>query len=648
MEKIKLNDFLSYKYLSGLKVENEDTLFILKKAKEDLSGYDSDIYRLRGKKVTPLTTSGDVDFFDIKNKNILFPSRRNEDERKNKLSTFLYSLDTTGGEAKKILEVKEKVISLKILKENEYIFLTYVDKRTEGLRGDEKEKKSEEIKSYEDIEESEFYLNGKGYINGRRIRFTLYRDGDLKCPFKDDFSVDGYSLNKDESKALVWGEECVPPQRSRYSELREVDLTTLKWKTILDKNILSLYGAWYLGDKIISLGNDMKTYGINQNPDFYTFSEEKPVLFKSWGESIGSSVGTDVKLGGGESVLTDFKNNRLLFISTSEYSSNIYSLSEDGNIERLTNLEGEISEIALDDDKNVNYISLQGKKLQEVYSINSSSPLTNFSEVLKGKYIATPEEITFKSNGDEIKGWVLKPFGYKECKSYPAIFDIHGGPKTVYGKIFVNEMQYWASEGYFVFFTNPHGGDGRGDDFADIRGKYGTIDYEDLMNFVDIVLERYPEIDKTRVGVTGGSYGGFMSNWILGHTNRFSCIITQRSISSWTSFIGTSDIGPYFATDQCGAKYDEREKLEVLSPLPYILKNATTPTLIIHSDKDYRCPVEQGYQLYNALVYKKVEAKMVLFHDETHELSRSGKPKNRIKRLSEITKWMDKYLKKKN
>lgn len=178
-----------------------------------------------------------------------------------------------------------------------------------------------------------------------------------------------------------------------------------------------------------------------------------------------------------------------------------------------------------------------------------------------------------------------------------------------------------------------------------IFGKYGTIDYDDLMKFTDIVLEKYPAIDKARVGVTGGSYGGFMTNWIIGHTNRFACAATQRSISNWISFYGTSDIGMFFTEDQIhGNIFENPEKLWEDSPLKYA-KNIQTPTLFIHSDEDYRCPLEQGLQLYTAMVDKGIEARFVLFHGENHELSRGGKPKHRVRRLEEITGWMERYLK---
>ena len=241
---------------------------------------------------------------------------------------------------------------------------------------------------------------------------------------------------------------------------------------------------------------------------------------------------------------------------------------------------------------------------------------------------------------------MLEPVGYDESKSYPAILDIHGGPKTVYGTCFMHEMQYWANEGYFVFFCNPRGGDGRGNEFADIRGRYGQEDYEDIMAFTDYVLWSYPQIDKSRIGVTGGSYGGFMTNWIIGHTHRFAAAASQRSISNWISMEGTSDIGPYFGLDQAGGNaWERQDQAWWHSPLKYADK-CTTPTLFIHSDEDYRCWMVEALQMFSALKVHGIESRVCLFHGENHELSRSGKPEHRIRRLKEITDWFNHYLKK--
>ena len=258
------------------------------------------------------------------------------------------------------------------------------------------------------------------------------------------------------------------------------------------------------------------------------------------------------------------------------------------------------------------------------------------------------ERILFEHEDLNLEGFILLPPAAREAgaKTFPAILDIHGGPKTVYGDIYFHEMQFWASEGYIVIFTNPRGSDGRNDAFSDIRGDYGGRDFRDIMAFVDESLQRYPQIDPERVGVTGGSYGGFMTNWIVTHTDRFKAAATQRSISNWTSFYGVSDIGFRFAFDQNNTSWEDDDAFSVLwdrSPLKYI-RNAKTPTLVLHSDEDYRCPLEQGVQFFTGLVDFGVPAKLIVFNKETHELSRSGKPKGRKKRLLEITQWFEKYV----
>lgn len=269
--------------------------------------------------------------------------------------------------------------------------------------------------------------------------------------------------------------------------------------------------------------------------------------------------------------------------------------------------------------------------------------VTHFNDaMLRGKYVAQPDPLNLTAGDHEVHGFILKPMDFEAGKKYPVIFDIHGGPKTVYGPVFYHEMQYWASSGYFVIFCNPTGSDGRGA-FMDIRGKYGTVDFDDLMAFCDAALAKYPEMDADNLFETGGSYGGFMTNWIIGHTDRFRACASQRSISNWTSFYGVSDIGPDFSEDQCGSTiWPDVEKFWWHSPMKYADK-VKTPTLFLHSLEDYRCPVDQGYQMYSALIAHGVESRLVLFRGENHELSRSGKPKHRIRRLNEITGWFEQH-----
>jgi len=225
---------------------------------------------------------------------------------------------------------------------------------------------------------------------------------------------------------------------------------------------------------------------------------------------------------------------------------------------------------------------------------------------------------------------------------------VHGGPRASYGETFFHEMQLWVSRGFVVFYTNIKGSDGRGDAFADIRDDYGGTDFRNLMDFTDAVMAKYPNIDPAKVCETGGSYGGFMTNWIIGHTDRFCACASQRSISNWISFSFIADIGLHFGPDQCGAEsgFGDKnvEKLWNHSPLKYADK-VKTPTLFIHSDEDYRCPLPEGMQMMQALACRDVETRLVIFHGENHELSRSGKPLHRMRRLQEITDWFEKHTK---
>lgn len=280
--------------------------------------------------------------------------------------------------------------------------------------------------------------------------------------------------------------------------------------------------------------------------------------------------------------------------------------------------------------------------LSEIYEEGEKQALvSNKIQTKLGKI----EEFFFESNGDKLRGYVLLPTDFDPDKKYPTLLSVHGGPKTEFSDIFHHEHQVFANDGYIIIYTNPHGASGNGVEFSDIRGKYGHIDYEDLMNFTDEAIKRYPQIDTENMGVYGGSYGGFMTNWIISHTDRFKAANAQRCISNWISFYGVSDIGYYFATDQTDADpWDSLDQMWELSPLKHA-KNVKTPTLFIHSDEDHRCPLEQALQMYTRIKLNGVESKMYIFHGENHELSRSGKPKGRIKRLTEIKSWFDGHLK---
>jgi acylaminoacyl-peptidase len=277
----------------------------------------------------------------------------------------------------------------------------------------------------------------------------------------------------------------------------------------------------------------------------------------------------------------------------------------------------------------------------------SISPVTQVNKVLlKEIQFALPEEIWFKSYDDtDIQGWLLKPPYFEHEIRYPLVLYIHGGPAAQYANTFFHEFQVLAAQGYVILITNPRGSLGREEDFATcIQGNWGDLDFQDLMAAVDFV-EKLPFIDSERMAVIGGSYGGFMVTWMIGHTDRFRCAITERGVSNRHSAIGTTDNPPMPDGYWSGNIWDRPKRLWQQSPLR-LAGNIHTPLLIIHSEGDLRCPIGQAEQLYSALKRLKCEVTFLRYPVETsHGLSRNGPPDLRLDRLERIKNWLDQYLK---
>ncbi len=251
------------------------------------------------------------------------------------------------------------------------------------------------------------------------------------------------------------------------------------------------------------------------------------------------------------------------------------------------------------------------------------------------------EPISLKTDSShEISYWKLEP--QKPRKDHALVIQVHGGPHTNYGYGFMHEFQMLVAAGYTVIYGNPRGGSSFGDDFATtLLGRYGTIDADDVLAIARHTKAHHKK-KNAPIHLTGGSYGGFMTNWLVGQTEEFRSAVTQRSICNWLSFFGTSDIGSWFSPIEVnGNPWDNTDLLWQQSPLKHVAK-VKTPTLVIHSEEDHRCPIEQGEQFYTALkLLGKVDTKFVRVPAESHELSRSGRPDRRIKRLNEIIGWFE-------
>lgn len=270
------------------------------------------------------------------------------------------------------------------------------------------------------------------------------------------------------------------------------------------------------------------------------------------------------------------------------------------------------------------------------------------NEWLEDHQVANVEPFWYTSiDGWRMQGFVMLPTTQSKLKSgkVPVVLEVHGGPHLGYGYSFFHEFQYIAAQGYAVVFVNPRGSVGYGQEFAhSVCGEYGQKDSLDVLAGLDAALEKYRQLDEQRVAVTGGSYGGFMTNWLVGHTDRFFAAVSQRSISNFVSFYGVSDIGPFFTELEIGGAVPaDVEKLWKQSPLAYA-EAVRTPLLLLHSEQDYRCPIEQAEQFYSVLKRLSRDVELLRIPNANHDLSRSGKPSLRFARLKALFEFIDARL----
>lgn len=653
MKPIAVDDVLNFKYLSEINFspEGRTACFVLTEADRKKDGYNSYIYLLKDGKHVRLTNGGKERGFKYLDENtVLFPGNREEKKEgadEPDLTSRWYKIRLDGGEAREAYSFPIPVSDVILLKGGDLIVKGTTMPGFEDLyKGDKKylaawKKHAKENADYEEITQVPWWWNGSTYTKGAYDSLFYYdhRKKSLKRLTEINEGVMEVKVGPD-GKTVYYTSNPVKPllPMTGVTKLKKLDIALGEVTVLLESGEEFEIQGFQLGESGVFVVAADEHNGLNTDGDFYKLDYEtnKLKLLAKHGEAIGTSVGSDIRYGGGRAMR--MVGDTLYFVSTRFDGAYLFKL-EDGEITQLTDRPGSIDCFDIKDGK-ILMVALHDMKGQELYD-EKGRKLTHFNDrVTRGKYVASPEPLNVQRDGYEVHGFVLKPMDFDPEKKYPVIIDIHGGPKTVYGEVFYHEMQYWAGKGYFVIFCNPTGSDGRGD-FMNILGKYGTVDYEDIMAFCDAALDAYPAMDKDNFFETGGSYGGFMTNWIIGHTDRFRACASQRSISNWFSMYGVSDIGVSFTKDQClSDPWNDPEKLWFHSPMKYADK-AKTPTLFIHSFEDYRCPIDQGYQMFSSLIAHGVEAKMVTFRGENHELSRSGKPSHRLKRLNEITGWFE-------
>lgn len=636
--------------------DGSHVLFTYSEVNMEEDKYDTQIWMLNLKKKKPVQfTFGKENASNPRwspdGKRVLFTSKRPspddpkaEDEKKKKAQLFVIPVD--GGEARQITKVDEAVQSPAWSPDGRRILF-----RANVFKGE----KATEESDVKIIRRMKYKHDGKGFSVGMYAHIFVVpsKGGKAKQLTDGLFDVEAADWSPDgESIAFVsnFAEDAdMSFFKNVYTVPAKGGEPRLLWE---GKGQIGAIAWAPSGRHLAFVGMDIEDPGLvwHKNAELYTL----PV---DGGEAECLTSGLDRTARGASKLEWSPDSKHVYLVFPDRGGAQVYKVSVEGGIEAVTEGKIRTESFSLDDSgTRIAFNAASAVSPTELWIKDGESQrqLTEMNKgLLKKLRVVPPEEFWFTaSDGVKVQGWIVKPRGFQEGEKYPTCIQIHGGPRGAYGYKLdgaEHEFQVLADHGYAVVYTNPRASVGYGEQFAGlISGAWGERDYMDIMEATDYVIENYSYVDPERLGVLGGSYGGFMTNWIVGHTDRYKAAVTMRCISNWYSFHGTSDIGwmtlPTHELINGNDPWDDPELCMEKSPITYV-KNMTTPLLIIHSEQDYRCPIEQGEQLYIALKKLGRTTEFVRFPGEPHGLSRMGKPKHRRERLQHIVRWFDRYLK---
>lgn len=685
MRPITSDDLYAIKWVRDPQI-SPDGMKVLFEVKEvipegELKGYKSSIWIFEDGRIRQFTSGKKNDTsarWSPCGKKISFIS-----DREDKNQIYVLSLD--GGEAQKLTSMKNGVGEYAWSPDGRKIaFSALVDNEMETEKNHDEEKIEEKTKEEEPegepttdvrvINKIRYKSNGRGFLPEGNYQIfvidilskevTQITQGPYDCK-EPAWSQDGTSI-------VFTSARFEDHELSSVRDLWVVPSTGGEMRKLTSSDAVLYSPSWSPDGKYIACyGHDNEYHGATVPCVCVVPSQGGPVRFltEPSGLSVGDSASTDMACSSGSKPVWSSSGEKIFFSALQHGRSALYSVAlETGEIQQLT--QGDCSVCGWSKAHDVDIFALNVTSpevigdvwrfdltghgvLDETESIISSPSqrgylkrLTNFNkDLLESVYLARQEEIeVIGQDGQKLQAWIMKPLGMQPGKKYPIVLEIHGGPHVSYGYTFFHEFQVLAARGYGVIFGNPRGSTGYGQEFvAATHHDWGGKDYEDVMAFADYAAN-LPWVDVERMGVTGGSYGGYMTNWIVGHTNRFKAAVSQRSTCNRFSQFGTSDaayMNSEFEFD--GNPWDNPMACLDRSPIMYV-RNVETPLMLIHSEEDLRCPIGQAEEFFVALKKLKKTVVMVRFPGENHELSRSGKPKHRVERLEYILSWFDRYM----
>lgn len=661
---ILADDLYKMKFIEDPQISpaGDEILYVLKTTKDE-QDYQAQIWLVSQRnRPIRLTQTKKVDTFprwSPLGNQIAFISNRTGERQ-------IWLIQRHGGEAEQLTFMRHGVSNFAWSPDGKRLAFISGVKKDDRLEVLLKERTSEEreleikdqAKKVKIIDDFMYKSDELGMLTDRKNHLWIY---DLETRDCQQFTTDlrNYTLpvwSPDGKKLLLTAEIDEPAYDPGKNRILLIDLEKNLSEDILPEGFYGYLPNWSPdGKKIAFFGHRGEYKGATLSRIWIMDLQKK----SSWALAVEQDLGvgdfamSDLRSGGVKPGPQWSFDGQAIFALVSERGdTGVYRFGLDDTVEKVVSGRRQIFGFSMDVDKQMIAFTFTTPVIPGDLAIFDLSKkeemvLTELNgELLSELRLVQPEEFNFTApDGWQLQGWMIKPLDYVEGKKYPLILEVHGGPHMMYSNSFFHEFQLLAAHNFGVVYCNPRGGQGYGQKFVDaVRGDYGGKDYHDLLACLDYALENYSWIDQERLGVTGGSYGGFMTNWIISHTDRFKAAVTQRSISNWISFAGVSDIGFFFADWEHKLNYIENlQQLLEISPIKYA-KNIKTPLLIIHSEHDYRCPLEQAEQLYIALKQLQQKVRLSIFPGSNHDLSRNGQPDLRVERLNQIIGWFDQHL----
>jgi dipeptidyl aminopeptidase/acylaminoacyl peptidase len=518
-----------------------------------------------------------------------------------------------------------------------------------------------------------YRFNGQGYTDPKHHRHIWIVDVPTSSETKvtpkqltdGQFDESGISFTPDGSKIIYHTNRVAEP----YYELPSSEIMSVSTSGGTSEVITKVKTGGLLGGvgglKLSPDGKRLAFVGAVQEPvrsysepDLWTLDvaagAQPKNLTANYDYDVNSGVGGDnraPRASGQVSPVWSKDGSHIYEVVAKEGRAVLVSVdSSSGNVTELSHGNQAVEDFSASDDNKTIVMNISTPTMiDELFLLNADGTqkqLTNINGPLFTELNLTePEEIWYTSfDGKKIQAWAQKPPNFDPAKKYPLILNIHGGPHSAYGWVFDHEFQWMAAKGYVVLYPNPRGSTSYGQDFGNIiQYRYPGDDYKDLMAGVDEMVKR-GYIDPQKLGVTGGSGGGLLTDWTVTQTHRFHAAVAQRDIADWASWWYTADFTLFQANWFKAPPFDDPKDYTARSPITYI-KNVDTPMMFILGDVDWRTPPQSGgEQMFRALKYRHIPTVMVHFPGESHELSRSGQPWHRVERLDHIVGWFDKWL----